>query len=75
MLLANGAKVDAKDKDGVTPLIYASMAGYKGVVVALLANKANVSAKDNRGRTALDWAQLFQHKDVAVLLSNHGGHH
>jgi serine/threonine-protein phosphatase 6 regulatory ankyrin repeat subunit B len=44
-LLAAGADVNAKDKDGVTALMWASQGGHITVVQALLAAKADVNAK------------------------------
>ena len=52
-LIAEGAEVNAKAKDGRTALMWASQKGHRDVVQALLAKGADVNAKDNKGRTAL----------------------
>jgi ankyrin repeat protein len=56
-LLAEGAPVDARDKDGYTPLLWAANRGAVRLVELLLARGADVNAKTtdagNAGRTAL----------------------
>jgi ankyrin repeat protein len=55
LLLAAGAKVNAKDKTyGATPLHWAARPGNRAIVELLLAAGADASAKDNKGQTALD---------------------
>ena len=53
LLLANKADVNAKDKDGATPLLWAAKDGHKDVAELLLASKADVNAKKQEGETAL----------------------
>jgi tetratricopeptide (TPR) repeat protein len=50
LLLDHGAAVDAKDNDGVTPLM---LAGNVPIATALLQNGASVHEADKYGRTAL----------------------
>jgi ankyrin repeat protein len=50
-LLRAGAKVDAKDKEGQTPLHLAARFENLETMHALLEAKANPTAKDRRGRT------------------------
>jgi ankyrin repeat protein len=52
-LLAQGAKVNARDRNGSTSLMLASKAGHREVVEVLLVLGAKVNAKDWLGRTAL----------------------
>ncbi|MDR1740449.1 MAG: ankyrin repeat domain-containing protein [Synergistaceae bacterium] len=52
-----GVDVNAKDEDGLTPLMYAVRdSGDPEVVSALLKAGADVNAKDNTGRTPLTYA-------------------
>ena len=53
LLLAKGADVNAKNQDGWTALMCASLDGHKEVVELLLAKRADVNAKANDGFTAL----------------------
>ena len=73
LLLASKADVNAKDKDGLTPLHWAAFKGHKDVAEVLLANKADVNAKDNLGLTPLHRATVIGYKDVADLIRQHGG--
>jgi len=57
-IIAEGARVNAKSKDGWTALMAASANGHRAVVQALLAQGADVNAKDRQGRTALTWASF-----------------
>ena len=53
LLVAAGAKVDAKDEEGQTALMQAASKGYPDVVTALLDSGANVNAIDNDGLSSL----------------------
>jgi ankyrin repeat protein len=74
LLLANGAKVNARNNDGRTALHEAADAGNKDVLELLLANKADVNAKANNGDTPLHVAMIHGYKDIAELLRQHDGH-
>jgi ankyrin repeat protein len=67
-LLANKAKVNAKDGEGMTPLHLAAHRNDKELAELLLANKADVNAKDNYGDTPLHYAASHGNKDLAELL-------
>ncbi len=70
-LLANGADVDAKDKDGETALHWAACSGKVDIATFLIEKGADVDAKSNYGKTALHWAAFFGHVDFAkVLIEN-----
>ena len=45
VLLENGAIIDAKTKDGLTPLHCAARSGHEEVVSTLLENSAPISAR------------------------------
>ena len=57
-LLAQGTAVDARDKEGWTPLIWAQAGEQPEVVELLLAKGADINAKDHMGCTALHQAAL-----------------
>jgi ankyrin repeat protein len=57
---AQGAKVDAVDKDKLTPLIEASITGHVDVVKELLKQGASVDAQVANGATAL-WLAAGMH--------------
>ena len=52
-LIAAGTDVNARDKDGNTPLHYAAKYGNAKVVNALIAAGAHVDARDHQGNTPL----------------------
>jgi ankyrin repeat protein len=58
-LLREGLNIDAADGDGVTPLIFAAMAGHVDVVSELLAAGANRLHTDGMGYDAIRAAMLF----------------
>ncbi len=68
MLLAEGAKVDAKNNNGMTALMFASKNGHDKVVTMLLAEGAEVNAKGINGMTALAYASQEGHSVVVDLL-------
>jgi ankyrin repeat protein len=67
-LIAAGAKVDARDSEGATPLMAAASAGSAPNVEALLSAGARVDLRDDRGQTALHRAAS---PDVVELLIGH----
>lgn len=75
-LLAQGADVNTKDKDGYTALIHASMNGHTEVVKTLLAKGVDVNAKVagewNNGLTALMGASMNGHSEVVKILLAQG---
>ncbi len=71
-LLAAGADVNAKDKDGFTALMYASGWGNVKVVRALLEAKADVNVKSTDGTTPLKTASKGGYADVVKLLKQAG---
>lgn len=59
--------LSAREKNGVTPLLYASAMGSLEGMKLLIAAGADVNAADNRGSTALLWAACDPAR-VAMLL-------
>lgn len=56
-LLKAGAKVDDRDEDGMTPLMYAAWFNPNpDVITTLLKAGADAKAKDYSGKTAFDYA-------------------
>jgi ankyrin repeat protein len=74
-LIDAGAKVNATDIRGMTPLMFAvsSESSKATTVKTLLAAGAEVNAKSTVGETALDWARKLGHKDIIDALSAAGG--
>lgn len=71
-LVREGDYVDAKDKNGYTPLIYAAVSGNLEMVKFLHRNGANFGARDYEGKTALSWAAAMGHLDVVKYLHQNG---
>ncbi len=70
MLLADGADVGAKDKDGWTALMWAAWSGLPRVASELLEHGALTTPADKQGNTALTLAaQRGQVEVVKVLLA------
>jgi len=72
VLIAHGADVNAKNDDGLTPLLYAAGYGRLEVVEALLAHGAAVNAKDDKGLTPLHYAAEHGRLEVVDALLAHG---
>jgi Ankyrin repeats (3 copies)/Ankyrin repeats (many copies) len=70
--LNKGADVNCRDKDGLTPLIWAAIQGHEEIVRLLLERGGDLEAKNNNGDTALMWASVMGHRGVVELLLDHG---
>lgn len=64
--------VNGADKDGMTPLMNAALAGQEGTVVSLLEKGAKVNAKNIYGRTALMLAGQGGYVGIVQGLLDHG---
>jgi hypothetical protein len=72
ILLANGAKVDAPDRNGLTALMAAASMGLDQNVQVLISAGAKVNARDEKGSTPLIWAAISGHPQVVEILLAHG---
>jgi ankyrin repeat protein len=70
--LAVGADIDARDRDGGTPLMHAVTHAPIEIVKELISHGADVNAHDSAGWTALHFATQEYRPDVAELLLNAG---
>jgi ankyrin repeat protein len=78
LLLSRGANVNARDRAGMTALMYAAGAIPTGaspaqVIDALIAANADTDARATNGDTALDIAQRYGHAPVIAALKAAGG--
>ena len=72
LVLDHGARVDAADDSGSTPLVWAAHNNQRGMVRLLLDRGADVNAADSMGRTALIWATLRDlYVVVVVVVATH----
>lgn len=72
-LLAHGADVNARAKNGSTALHLAAARGNNEIVELLVAGKADVNALDNDGWSPMRSASYWSHKDTLDLLAGAGG--
>jgi ankyrin repeat protein/cytochrome c553 len=75
MLIARGANVNATDKLGMTPLLWAvsSDFGDAAMVALLLESGAKADAKNRDGRTALELARAYGHDYLVPALARAAG--
>jgi pectate lyase len=66
--LEDGIDVNAKDSQGMTPLLLAVQRGHKDIIDLLIAKKADVNVKNETGQTPLDLAVRQNNKDIVELL-------
>lgn len=69
-LLDGGCDVNAKDKDGYTPLMMAAANGHDDVVRLLLLRKADADLVTWNDKTAAMLSTENRHKDTARLIEN-----
>ena len=68
LLITRGANLNAKEKDGWTPLDQAAYGGNKEISELLITNGADVNTKNNLKMTPLHHAAIKGHKEVVELL-------
>ncbi|CUG04468.1 protein kinase, putative [Bodo saltans] len=71
-LLTCGRKVDLKNKDGSTPLVYAALCGAEEIIQALISSGANVDAAREDGSTPLHAAAQENRVAAVKALVKHG---
>ena len=71
-LIGSGSDVNATNKSGRTPLMWAAGLGCSNALQVLLENRANLEAKDSIGQTALMNAAEAGHTAVVQKLLEHG---
>lgn len=67
-LLKKGVDVNARDKNGETPLYEAATNGYTEIVELLISKGADVNAKDNDGITALHLSAWNNNSEMVAIL-------
>ena len=70
-LVKVGLDINAKNFDGMTPLMAAAEYDAPEIVKILLQNGADTNAVNMYGRTALEMAERKGHHGVAMLIRNH----
>jgi ankyrin repeat protein len=68
LLMSYRASIDARDKDGITAVMYASYHGHDGVVRALMRAGADITYRNKAGQTAVQLAHLGNHTAAAEAL-------
>ena len=72
VLLEHGVRVNARDSEGITPLMCAAMTGHADSVKVLLAHGANLTARSSDGQTALAHATAGRRISVIPVLKQAG---
>lgn len=67
-LIENGASINFKNTDGMTPLLLSSKSGFTKMVILLLKNNAQINIKNNAGMTPLMFASKNGYSGIATLL-------
>lgn len=71
-MIADGADINARDKDKQTALMLAAQGGHSKIVHLLLIKKADAHLLDNSGNAALDYAIEGGNKDILNSLISRG---
>jgi ankyrin repeat protein len=72
LLVDHDADVNAKNKLGLTALIFAARGDHVENIDCLITEGADVNAKSKSGETALKFAEMSGRKDMVDLLKDHG---
>ena len=71
LLIANGASINAKTKDGETPLMLSAQSGKYGTAELLIKAGADVNIQDENFHSALFFAEKKNNKKMVALLLQH----
>jgi len=71
-MLKIGVDINAKNIQGITPLMAATEHGYTEIVQFLLDHGADINIRNLDGDTACDIALAAGHNDIATLLQQRG---
>lgn len=66
-LILNGAKINAQDQNGKTPLHLATQEGHTAQVCLLLKHRADQHLEDDEGKVPLQMAEQKEHADIVTL--------
>lgn len=75
LLALENIKVNAKDVENRTALMFACNKGHKEIVQLLLQSKADVTISDINGNTAQDYAQMNEKTEIVQLLIGKNGNY
>jgi ankyrin repeat protein len=73
MLINGGAKLNAQNDNGKSPLHLAAFWGHYDVIKLLVEAGASLDLKTEKGRTGLDISALYGHQQIAEYLSKKSG--
>lgn len=71
-LLKAGVDINAKNIEGITPLMAAADQGRREIVQFLLDHGCDVHQENFDGESAFDYAVAARHEDIVTLLRQHG---
>ncbi len=71
LLLEHNADPNLQNKDGITALHLASLAGKKYIVERLLKHNGDPNLQTKNGETSLHWVSIIDKKEIVELLLEH----
>jgi ankyrin repeat protein len=72
LLVKYHANVNARDKRGLTPLLWTAFGGHSDSAAVLLSNGADINARGPDGRSTIDLAKLSLDSKMLDLLRERG---